>query len=42
MIAGAIIGGYAGTRLALRVSPEKIRWLVSAIGFSMTAYYFLK
>lgn len=41
MVAGAVSGGYVGARLALRVSPEKIRWLVSAIGVAMTAYFFL-
>jgi uncharacterized protein len=41
MIIGAIIGGYVGARMALKVSAEKIRWLVSAIGFAMTMYYFL-
>jgi uncharacterized membrane protein YfcA len=41
MIAGGVFGGYAGTRLALKVSPERIRILVSIIGFSMSAYFFL-
>ncbi|NBO17805.1 MAG: sulfite exporter TauE/SafE family protein [Proteobacteria bacterium] len=41
MVAGAVCGGYAGARLALRASPKHVRWLVSAIGFSMTAYFFL-
>jgi uncharacterized membrane protein YfcA len=42
MIAGAMCGGYIGARLALRASPQKVRILVSAIGFSMTAYFFLQ
>ncbi len=42
MIGGAMIGGYVGARLALKVSPEKIRALVSIIGFAMTVYFFLK
>lgn len=41
MIAGGIFGGYAGARLALKVPPAHIRTLVSAIGFFMTAYFFL-
>ena len=41
MIAGAIAGGYVGARLALKVPPHYVRMLVSAIGFSMTAYFFL-
>jgi uncharacterized membrane protein YfcA len=42
MIAGALTGGYFGARLALKVSPEHIRKFVSLVGFSMTAYFFLK
>jgi len=42
MIVGAMAGGYFGARLALKVPPEKVRLLVSAIGFSMTAYFFLR
>lgn len=41
MISGAIIGGYAGAHLSLNVSPQKIRVLVSVIGFTMSAYFFL-
>lgn len=41
MIAGAVSGGYVGARMALKVSPEKIRLLVSLIGFSMTLYFFI-
>ena len=40
MIAGALLGGYIGAILAQKVSPHYIRWLVSAIGFSMTSYFF--
>jgi uncharacterized protein len=42
MTAGAVIGGYFGARLAVRVPPEKIRLLVSMIAFAMTAYFFVK
>jgi uncharacterized membrane protein YfcA len=41
MIAGAVMGGYVGARLAVHVPPEKVRFLVSAIGFAMTGYFFL-
>ncbi len=41
MIAGGIFGGYAGARMALKISPQYIRMLVSVIGFSMSAYFFL-
>lgn len=42
MIAGAVSGGYLGARAALKVAPEKLRWLVIVIGFTMTAYFFIK
>jgi uncharacterized protein len=41
MIAGAIVGGYLGSHGAMRVSPQKVRGFVSAIGFIMTGYFFL-
>lgn len=41
MVAGGIFGGYVGARMALKVSPSHIRLLVSVIGFSMSAYFFL-
>lgn len=41
MVAGGISGGYVGARMALKISPEKVRTLVSLIGFIMTAYFFL-
>lgn len=40
MIAGAVLGGYVGARMALKVPPEKVRMLVSMIGFSLTIYFF--
>lgn len=42
MVAGGILGGYIGARGALKVSPQKVRIVVSIIGFTMTAYFFLK
>lgn len=41
LLLGAVFGGYFGTRLALKLSPQKVRNLVSVIGFSMAAYFFL-
>ncbi|MFW0778112.1 MAG: sulfite exporter TauE/SafE family protein [Rickettsiales bacterium] len=41
MIIGAIVGGYVGARMSLRVSANKVRALVSVIGFAMSAYFFL-
>ena len=42
MAAAAIIGGYAGARLSLRIPPAVVRWIVIAIGFGLAAYYFAK
>ena len=42
MISGAVLGGYVGARTALKVPPQQVRWLVSIIGFTMTAYFFLR
>ena len=42
MIAGGVFGGYVGARLALKIHPGYVRKLVSAIGFVMTAYFFIK
>ena len=41
MIAGALIGGWFGAKLALKVSPQKVRALVSVIGFATCAYFFV-
>lgn len=42
MIAGGVCGGYFGARLALKLSPHHVRIMVSVIGFSMSAYFFLR
>ncbi len=41
MAAIAILGGYYGARLALRVRPRYVRWCVIVIGFGLAVYYFL-
>ncbi len=41
MMIGAIIGGYAGARLSLHVSPQKVRLAISTLGFAMSGYFFL-
>jgi len=41
MVVGGIIGGYAGSRLALKVEPEKVRRFVVVLAAAMTAYFFL-
>jgi hypothetical protein len=42
MIAGGITGGYAGAAIARRVSPRYVRWMVMAIAWGMTTYFFVK
>jgi uncharacterized membrane protein YfcA len=42
MAAAAILGGYIGARLALVIQPRYTKWLISAIGLSLAAYYFLR
>lgn len=41
MIAGGMLGGYIGAHTALKVPPHRIRLLISLVGFSMSAYFFL-
>lgn len=40
MAVAAMVGGYLGARLALRVKPKSVRWIVIAIGFGLAAHYF--
>jgi hypothetical protein len=40
MAVAAILGGYLGARLALRVRPRSVRWAVICIGFGLAIYYF--
>jgi uncharacterized membrane protein YfcA len=42
MIAGGIVGGYAGAAIARRIDPRYVRWLVLVIAWAMTAYFFVK
>jgi uncharacterized membrane protein YfcA len=42
MIAGGISGGYVGAAVARRVSPQMVRWMVMAIAWGMTMYFFVK
>jgi len=42
LIAGGVTGGYAGTRLALKIDPEKVRAFVVVIGVVVTIYFFVK
>jgi uncharacterized membrane protein YfcA len=40
MAVAAIAGGYFGARLALRIKPIYVRWIVIVIGFSLAGYFF--
>ena len=42
MMVTAIIGGYAGARVALRLKPTYVRYVVIVIGFGLTAFYFIR
>jgi uncharacterized membrane protein YfcA len=42
MAAGALLGGSFGGRLASRVSPSTLRWLVVAIGFTVGTIYLVQ
>jgi uncharacterized protein len=40
MVVGAALGGYAGAWLAQKMDPKSVRYVVIAIGYSMTTYFF--
>ena len=42
MIVASLIGGYAGAYFAQKMNPAHVRWVVVAVGFSMSAYFFAK
>ena len=42
MMVAAIVGGYLGARLALVIQPRYTKWLNSAIGLGLAAYFFLR
>jgi uncharacterized membrane protein YfcA len=42
MAAAAILGGYLGARLALVIPQRHTKWLISAIGLGLAAYFFLR
>jgi len=41
MALAAVVGGYVGARLALKLPPALVRGIVVAIGFAMAGYYFV-
>jgi uncharacterized protein len=40
MVVGAALGGYAGAWFAQKMDPRHVRYVVIAIGYSMTTYFF--
>jgi len=42
MIIGAVLGGYGGAYYARKIDPRVIRYFVIIVGYSLTAYYFLR
>lgn len=42
MMAASILGGYVGARLARRLRPVVVRWVVIAIGFFLAANFFYR
>lgn len=42
MVVSSIVGGYCGARVARRLPAHYVRYAVVVIGFSLSAYYFLK
>ena len=42
MMAAAILGGYAGARVARRLPAAYVRYAVIVIGFGLSAYYFVR
>ena len=42
MVVAAILGGYAGARVARRLPASYVRYAVIVIGFGLAAFYFIK
>jgi uncharacterized protein len=42
MLVGAATGGYGGARVAQKMNPQHVRWIIIAIGFGMSIYFFLR
>ena len=42
MMAGGIVGGYAGATIARRLNRELVRTFIIVIGWTMTIYFFLR
>ena len=42
MAIGAVIGGYLSAKFAYKIQPNQLRRFVSATGFTMSAYFFVR
>jgi uncharacterized protein len=42
MMAGALLGGAMGGRVATKVKPAVLRWIVVTIGFVVGIVYFIR
>ena len=42
MIVASLIGGYGGAYYAQKMNPAHVRWLVIAVGFGMSGYFFIR
>jgi uncharacterized membrane protein YfcA len=42
MIFGSILGGWIGGKLAGRIKPELLRWIVVGAGLAAAVIFFLK
>jgi uncharacterized membrane protein YfcA len=42
MAGSAVLGGYIGARVARRLPTQYVRYAVIAIGFGLSAYYFIR
>ena len=42
MVIAAIVGGYLGARVARRLPAKYVRYAVIAIGFGLSAFYFIR
>jgi uncharacterized membrane protein YfcA len=42
MVVSAVLGGYAGARVARRLPAVYVRYAVIVIGFGLSAFYFAR
>jgi uncharacterized membrane protein YfcA len=42
MILGSLTGGYAGAHYAQKMNQQHVRWIVIAVGLSMSIYFFVR